>query len=100
MLAFPPSLMLQTSEFATPIAVTQGSLSKTINGIFDRHYQPSEFGGMFSSAEDTEITAYCYTPDILDIQHGAIFTINQVAYTVIGIRPDEDGEYTEILLRE
>lgn len=45
MLAFPPSLMLKTSEFATLIAVTQGALSKTINGIFDRHYQPSEFGG-------------------------------------------------------
>jgi hypothetical protein len=63
--------------------------------LFDIDYAP-----MGDWAEGRNITALAKTSDTLSLHHGDRLTIQSLQYEIVGIHPDGDGAFTELVLKE
>jgi sorbitol-specific phosphotransferase system component IIA len=62
--------------------------------IFDEFHSPMELG-----AEGRSIVATAQTSDTENFHHGDTLTVNQQDYIIVGIRPIDDGKFTELDLK-
>lgn len=86
------NLDLFLEEFATTAVLDDGS---SIRVIFDNEYDP-----MALEAEGRQIVACCKTSDTARAHHGSTLSIDKKTYTVVGIQPDMEGAFTDLILKE
>jgi hypothetical protein len=63
--------------------------------IFDSNYLEMGFG-----AEGRSITALGKSSRLSNARHGDPITIDGKTYTIVGVRPQGDGAFTELELKE
>lgn len=84
------NIFFQGSEFAV-----EGLINDTVvMGILDR-----EFLAIGVGAEGRSLVFCCKSSDVLNVHHGDQLTIQNVAYTIVGIEPQGDGAITDLVLK-
>ena len=63
--------------------------------LFDQFHSPMDIG-----VEGRSLIATAKTEDIANLNHGSMLTIADEIYEVVGIRPFDDGKFTQLDLKE
>lgn len=93
MLTEPFETFLNTAEFAVPATLPDG---RSVNVIYD-----CGFDELLAQAfEGRQIMAYGLTSDLDSLRHGHTIVIEGKTYTIDERKPQDDGKFTELLLRE
>lgn len=82
------------SDFGVEISVV-GATPFSFIGIFNESSSPMDLG-----AEGRAITVMVKTSDTLTLNHGSELEIGAKTYSIVGIRPINDGKFTELDLKE
>lgn len=85
---------ISTDDFAVTASASIAGVVTSVDVIFDDEYTP-----MGIDAEGRQITAYCKSSAIAGIAHRDTLTLSQTLYEIVGVHPEGDGCYTELLLK-
>ncbi|NJK40577.1 MAG: hypothetical protein HC934_02940 [Acaryochloridaceae cyanobacterium SU_2_1] len=86
---------LNTDEFAVEATLSINGVASTIKVIFDLAYEFSSI-----DAEGRSITALAKSSDLTALRHGDTLIIAPNTYSVVGIQPEAEGTFTELILKE
>ena len=77
------------------IAVVNGGNSSSFFVLFDEFHSRMDIG-----VEGRSLIATAKSEDIANLNHGSMLIIADEMYEVVGIRPIDDGRFTELDLKE
>lgn len=80
-------------DFGVIAVVNSGNNSFFV--LFDKFHSRMDIG-----IEGRSLIATAKTENIVNLNHGAIIVIENTKYEVVGIRPIDDGKFTELDLKE
>lgn len=81
--------------FLNEFAVTVTANGNSFKGLFEVENSPIGFG-----IEGRRITLTAKTTDTNGINHGTLLVVGHSSYTVIGLEPIDDGNFTDLVLKE
>lgn len=81
--------------FLVDFALTATLNGKTIRVLFDENFLSFELG-----AEGRSITATGKTSDLEGTRHGDAIEINGRSFQVVGVQPQGDGAFTQLVLKQ
>jgi hypothetical protein len=93
MLTEPFDVFLNQFEFASNAVLPDG---RAVSVIFDEGYDQL----LQEVFEGRQILAYGLTSDLDSLRHGQIIVVDGRSFTIDERRPQDDGKFTELLLRE
>lgn len=89
------SLNAFLGEFAVEATLTISGVASTISVIFDLAHDPMGLDG-----EGRSITALAKSIAIEAASHGDTLYIDGKTYQIVGIEPEAEGAFTELILKE